>query len=282
MRQKPDFPQNWNISQTELIAQSANGSVWKCQYANNETVIIKAFLSDDKTEATSGLNYLLWRDGVACVRILAQSKNFIMMEYAGEQALSNLVINNNDKQATLIAANLLRSLHSNPSLSFAENFIPLSDWFASLFIRANSSLLSPLNDFYRDSAKLAQNLIAQCTIAQPLHGDIHHDNILLSPRGWLLIDPKGLIGDPSFDAANLFYNPIQQTQHGLDKNRVIFMATEFSKALEKPVEHILDYAVAYGSLSASWFAEDDNKADELRQLQIARRLKEIKDQLFEA
>jgi len=41
-----------------------------------------------------------------------------------------------------------------------------------------------------------------------LHGDIHHGNILdFGPRGWLTIDPKGLIGERDFDYANLFCNP---------------------------------------------------------------------------
>jgi streptomycin 6-kinase len=42
----------------------------------------------------------------------------------------------------------------------------------------------------------------------PLHGDIQHGNILdFGSRGWLAIDPKGLIGERSFDYANLFCNP---------------------------------------------------------------------------
>jgi streptomycin 6-kinase len=41
-----------------------------------------------------------------------------------------------------------------------------------------------------------------------LHGDIHHGNILdFGERGWLAIDPKGLIGERGFDYANNFCNP---------------------------------------------------------------------------
>ena len=29
-----------------------------------------------------------------------------------------------------------------------------------------------------------------------LHGDLHHDNILKHEEGWLIIDPKGVIGYP--------------------------------------------------------------------------------------
>jgi streptomycin 6-kinase len=41
-----------------------------------------------------------------------------------------------------------------------------------------------------------------------LHGDLHHGNVLdFKERGWLAIDPKGLIGDRGFDFANIFCNP---------------------------------------------------------------------------
>lgn len=41
-----------------------------------------------------------------------------------------------------------------------------------------------------------------------LHGDLHHGNILdFGTRGWLAIDPKGLVGERGFDYANIFTNP---------------------------------------------------------------------------
>lgn len=40
-----------------------------------------------------------------------------------------------------------------------------------------------------------------------LHGDFHHDNILLSNNGdYVIIDPKGVIGDPVFDIPRFILN----------------------------------------------------------------------------
>lgn len=40
-----------------------------------------------------------------------------------------------------------------------------------------------------------------------LHGDFHHDNILLGNNGeYVIIDPKGVIGDPVFDVARFILN----------------------------------------------------------------------------
>ena len=40
-----------------------------------------------------------------------------------------------------------------------------------------------------------------------IHGDLHHDNILIDDeKGWLAIDPKGMIGDPAYNAARIMRN----------------------------------------------------------------------------
>ena len=44
-------------------------------------------------------------------------------------------------------------------------------------------------------------LVGTAPAAVVLHQDLHSENILLSGRGWLAIDPKPLVGDPAFDPA---------------------------------------------------------------------------------
>lgn len=40
-----------------------------------------------------------------------------------------------------------------------------------------------------------------------LHGDLHHDNILLAEDGtYKIIDPKGVVGDPVFDVSRFVLN----------------------------------------------------------------------------
>lgn len=41
-----------------------------------------------------------------------------------------------------------------------------------------------------------------------LHGDLHHYNVLSDVRrGWLAIDPKGVIGEVEYEAGAIFRNP---------------------------------------------------------------------------
>ena len=93
-----------------------------------------------------------------------------------------------------------------------------------------------------------------------LHGDLHHNNILhFENRGWLAIDPKHVQGERGYDFANLFCNP--------DK-KVALRPGRFQKQLEivrngaqLDKKRLLQWILAYSSLSASWHLEDGSSAE---------------------
>jgi streptomycin 6-kinase len=89
-----------------------------------------------------------------------------------------------------------------------------------------------------------------------LHGDLHHGNVLdFGARGWLAIDPKGLVGERGFDFAYIFANP------DLD-NPTCRLATKpdrFLRRLEIVTEaaklerkRLLCWILAWTGLSAAW------------------------------
>ena len=96
------------------------------------------------------------------------------------------------------------------------------------------------------------------------------------PRGWLAIDPKGIVGDPAFDAANFFYNPLERDDLCLDPERIAHMATVFAKTLGQNPRALLDHGIAWGCLSASWHAEDGNDRDENRELAVAAAIRAVR------
>ena len=116
---------------------------------------------------------------------------------------------------------------------------------------------------------MAERLLGRQTDVRPLHGDIHHENILQGARGWLAIDAKGLLGDPAFDVANLFYNPVESDLR-TDERRVAAMAAILSARLGQDIAKLLDYAFAFSALSASWHTEDGNDAEAARSLAVGR------------
>jgi streptomycin 6-kinase len=96
-----------------------------------------------------------------------------------------------------------------------------------------------------------------------MHGDFHHYNILLSERGWLVIDPKGVIGPVGYEIGPLMLNPWNSI---LD--RISFKAqTErrvriISERLGWDRKSIINWATAHAILSAWWDMQPDGTGGE--------------------
>ena len=82
----------------------------------------------------------------------------------------------------------------------------------------------------------ARELYAGLDVGDTLlvHGDLHHQNVLHSDRGWLAIDPKPMRGEREYDVPSVLWNPLPcrlRTEHleerldafaaaGLDEERM--------------------------------------------------------------
>jgi streptomycin 6-kinase len=64
-----------------------------------------------------------------------------------------------------------------------------------------------LSDYFTKSEPLSEWMVKTSPAPVFLHGDLHHENVLLGRQGWVVIDPKGLAGDPAFEAAAFMRNP---------------------------------------------------------------------------
>ncbi|MES1227959.1 MAG: aminoglycoside phosphotransferase family protein, partial [Armatimonadota bacterium] len=77
-----------------------------------------------------------------------------------------------------------------------------------------------------------------------LHGDLHHENVLLGKEGWVTIDPKGLRGDRAFEAAAFIRNPIPAIASWPDLNyRLRERINAWSKELESEPWRIWGWAL---------------------------------------
>ncbi|WP_217597720.1 aminoglycoside phosphotransferase family protein [Cohnella sp. GbtcB17] len=88
-----------------------------------------------------------------------------------------------------------------------------------------------------------------------LHGDLHHENILLRGESqWAVIDPKGVVGDIHFETIQYLLN---YEDRGGDReqvlhNRIAIMADR----LDLDRRRIAMWGVARGVLDACWTIED--------------------------
>ncbi len=88
-----------------------------------------------------------------------------------------------------------------------------------------------------------------------LHRDLHHANMIRdAARGWLVIDPKGNVGELEFETASFLHNPTREfCAPGPIARRVHIVATR----LGLDPERLLRWCFAHGVLSALWAVEDN-------------------------
>ncbi|TPN48581.1 MULTISPECIES: aminoglycoside phosphotransferase family protein [unclassified Mesorhizobium] len=273
----PAFPARWKVSAPELIAETFSSRIWKVRREDGSPAIVKALKPfDDVADELRGEHFLAWRRGEGAVRLLGRDGHSMLLEFAGETLLSKVLDEQGDKIATEIAAEMMARLLSPSKHSFPSELQPLRERFASLFKKAATDRANGHGSLYVEAAAIADRLLADPRNVRPLHGDLHHQNILHGPRGWLAIDPKGVLGDPGFDAANMFYNPLDRDALCLDPERIAHMAEVFAMTLKQTPAAMLDHAIAYGCLSAAWHHEDDNAVEENRELSIAAAIRTVR------
>jgi streptomycin 6-kinase len=280
-KQVPVFPDRWKVSAPALVTETFSSRIWKVRLEDGSPAIIKDLKPfDDVHDELRGAHLLRWRRGEGAVKLLGMDGQRMLLEYAGERMLKQDLDALGDAAATEIAAEVLARLLSPSEHPIPSDLQPLRERFTSLFRKAKADRDGAKASLYVDAADVAERLLSAPLDIRPLHGDLHHENIMHGPRGWLVIDPKGLIGDPGFDAANMFYNPLDRDDLCLDPKRIAGIAETFSKTLRQDPRRLLDHALAYGCLSAAWHHEDANDVDEDRELAIAAAIRDVRNVSF--
>ncbi len=97
---------------------------------------------------------------------------------------------------------------------------------AGRFRAADPAGFLPLDSYYSRPSALLDLLLATSPPPAPLHADLHRLNILRGAAGWVLIDPKGLLGDPAFEAVAFLRNDLAREAdlEGMCRHRVARLA----------------------------------------------------------
>ena len=167
-----------------------------------------------------------------------------------------------DREATHILCAAIARLHAPRAAPPPATLVPLEVWF-----RALPAAAAVHGGVMATSWRAARRLLADPLDVTPLHGDVHHDNVLdAGQRGWLAIDPKGLIGERGFDYANIVCNPDIETAAapGTLAGRAAIICAE--TGLER--DRMLGWILAWAGLSAAFTLE--GAGDPWRALHIAR------------
>jgi streptomycin 6-kinase len=213
-----------------------------------------------------GAGLLVWWNGDGAVRVLAREGDAVLLERAtGERSLAELARSGRDDEATQILCAAAAQLHSTNGRPPPPPLIDLSDWFRDLWAAADEH-----GDIIALAAATARELLADHHDVVPLHGDLHHGNVLDGgPRGWLAIDPKRLRGERAFDYVNILRNP--DAEIALRPGRFTRQVDVICDAAGLDRERLIRWTLAFTGLSAAWILSDgEHPALDLAIAELAR------------
>jgi streptomycin 6-kinase len=173
--------------------------------------------------------------------------------------LVSLVLEGKDDEATEVIAALLRRMSpGDPPVACAT----VEAWGLG-FDRylATADMRIP-----RELVLHAQRVHSELAAAQRepalLHGDLQHYNVLHDERrGWLAIDPKGVIGELEYEIGAALRNPYERPELLASPDVIERRLAIFHSALGIDVDRARAWAFAQAVLSAIWSVEDGHAVD---------------------
>lgn len=217
----------------------------------------RAILKHAKPESDErpGMALLAWFDGQGAVEVLQADADAVLMAEAQARPALSRADDFTDPKAFEILVKTATALHGDRAKPRPAGLVPLTAVRAHVFglpVTQNGRF-----DRWRDFAA-DFDLMGPAPV--PLHGDIHHDNVLWEPgrAQWVVIDPKGYLGHPAYDFANLFFNPLAQadrvTARFEDAARITALAELIAAQASgvRDARQVLDFAYLYGGMSTIW------------------------------
>jgi len=241
----------WSLTKSTPVAETPRSWVFRVEQNGRNFAALKILKPVVAEEEGRGARLLQWYAGDGAATVFDIHGDTIFMEWLDGGTLAEPSRSGRDDEATIAFATVVANLH-RPRGEPPADLQPLRERFQALFDTDVRAWPHTARDLYARATGIALRLFDKPSADVPLHGDLHHDNILSSDRGWLAIDPKGLIGDPHYEVANAFRNPYAATALASDPRRIRAMADAFAARLGLNRKRMLGFAAAHCGLSVCW------------------------------
>ena len=216
----------------------------------------------------AGAALMAWLAGDGAARVLALDGDALLLErLPARRCLADMARNGGDDEATRILCAVGDRLHAPRARPLPENLIPLRSWF-----RALAPAAATHGGILQASLEAAEVLLADQRDVCLLHGDLHHENVIDGgERGWLLIDPKGLLGERTYEYATTIVNP--DAALAFAPGRLAHQASVIADAARLDRQRLLRWTLAHAGVSAAWCIQDNfDPTDALRLADLAQGL----------
>jgi streptomycin 6-kinase len=204
--------QEWQLVVGAPLGGGSASLVVEVTRPDGTPAVLKIPFRDEENRAEP--DALRHYDGVGAVRLYDVDRASGAMLLERVSPGTSLAMHPDVDEALEIACWLLRRLWHPPEMPHPFPLVrDLALQWAHEFPTRHDQHGCPFpHDLINKAAELASILAHADGSAVVVNRDAHLGNILASEReGWLLIDPKPLVGDPSFDAGYLLLDRLGET-----------------------------------------------------------------------
>lgn len=172
----------------QQVAETGIAIVWKVDHGG-QPAALKIYKDRNMQDEAPGIALMLALNGRGTARILDCQPGAMLMEWLDGPTLGDLSRAGKDETAARRLGRVARRIHG------ADIRLPLpslSTRFAALFdLHIPPGWPSAVQRNFHCSRETARTLLAGQGDLRPLHGDLHHDNIIATARGDIAFDAKG-------------------------------------------------------------------------------------------
>lgn len=247
---------SFKVDRPVLVTQTTLATIWKVRRADGQPAALKYYHDSAMPDERPGFALLdAWR-GQGAARLYALRDAAALLEWLEGPTLGDLARGGQmtDADQRLVATAV--RLHATPVRATAD-MPQLADWCRALRDHATPLSVPAKARHNMDRARtIARDLIAAQTDIRPLHGDLHHDNVICAPRGDLAFDAKGIVGDKAYELATGFLNPIDAPDIICEPAYIRQRCAMWGQAFGVAPKRLLDWAAMHAALSAAWHLRD--------------------------
>ena len=221
-----------------------------------EQPLVLKLLPPGSDEWRSGEVLAHW-DGRGAVKVIEQAPGAVLIERAipGDD-LTPMIDAGRDDEATAILCDVMAKL-SRPAPDNAS-FRTVADWGRGFARNRAAAIAVGMDGELIDRAeRLFQHLCE--TQARPilLHGDLQHFNVVHDAhRGWLAIDPKGILGEAAYEIGAMLRNPMTRPEYCARPAVIERRARLICERLGYAYDRVIGWCFAQWVLSDLWAIED--------------------------
>lgn len=195
-------------------------------------------------------------NGSGIVRVYEYIEGAVLLERLNPgTSLAEIALCGRDEETTDILAEVMERM---PNLCESlEGFVTVQEWgkgFERYLARGDKQIPYGL-------VERGQHLYTKLCRSQQgvrlLHGDLQHYNVLFDDdRGWIGIDPKGVVGELEYEIGASLRNPYENSEMLASPETVERRIKSYETKLKLDYDRALRWGFAQAVLSAIWSVED--------------------------